>query len=399
MKTIFWFKKIRPAAYGLIAGAGFWFGEVSLLPSLAGPGTGPASYAFTTLAGDIPAATGSAGGLMKFSHPWGLTADAAGNLYVANTRDQTIWRITPAGVATLFAGKSGCPGSADGTGGNARFGNPHGLAMDRQGNLYVADSSNDTIRKVTPVGAVTTLAGWARHVGSADGAGAAARFNYPNGVTVDEEGNVYVTDLYNATLRKVTPAGVVTTLAGLAGHTGCADGIRSVASFDSPFGVAVDSGGNVYVSDLLNNAIRKVTPTGLVTTWAGRLSYEVGHRDGPGAAARFGHPGGLVIDGADNLYVTDTDNDTIRKITPAGVVTTIAGQAGHIGNADGAGTVAQFWHPVNLALDGAGDLYVMDLDNARIRKGVPAGAVALTNFITGARRYPSGDLGLKPLGM
>jgi hypothetical protein len=168
-------------------------------------------------------------------------------------------------VVTTLAGLAGSTGSADGTGSAARFTEPYGVAVDSAGNVYVADTYNHTIRKVTPAGVVTTLAGLARSIGSADGTGSAARFFYPYGVAVDSGGNVYVADSYNNTIRKVTPAGVVTTLAGLAGSPGSADGTGSAARFTHPFGVAVDSAGNFYVADRDNHTIRKGVPTPCLT--------------------------------------------------------------------------------------------------------------------------------------
>ena len=240
------------------------------------------------------------------------------------------------------------------------------------GNIYVADSGNNTIRRISPAGVVTTLAGLARHVGGADGAGATARFNYPNSVAVDSRGNVYVADLYNATIRKVTPDGVVSTLAGRAGEYGRANGKGSKAQFDFPVSVAVDSADDVYVADIFNNAVRKVTATGVVTTLAGRMSYDVGCADGTGTIAQFCHPVGLAVDGMGNVYVADQDNATIRKVTPDGTVSTLAGLAGQAGNRDGTGSAARFDHPNGITLDQAGNIYVTETGKITIRKGVPA---------------------------
>ena len=215
------------------------------------------------------------------------------------------------------------------------------MAVDAAGNVYVADTGNDTIRKITPAGVVTTLAGTAGQAGSADGTGTAARFNEPDGVAVDAAGNVYVADTNNDTIRKITPAGVVTTLAGTAGQAGSADGTGAAAQFNAPEGVAVDGAGNVYVADTGNDTIRKITPAGVVTTLAGTAG-QVGSADGTGSAARFNDPDGVAVDGAGNVYVADTINDTIREITPAGVVTTLAGSPGQYGSADGTGAAAQF---------------------------------------------------------
>ena len=222
--------------------------------------------------------------------------------------------VQAAAVVTTLAGTAAVTGSADGTGSAARFNYPTGVAVDSSGNVYVADLSNNTIRKVTPGGVVTTLAGTAAVTGSADGTGSAARFYYPSGVAVDSSGNVYVADQFNHTIRKVTPGGVVTTLAGTAGVDGSVDGTGSAASFKRPQGVAVDSSGNVYVADYYNHTIRKVTPSGVVTTLAGTAG-DGRNLDGTGSAARFKYPYGVAVDSSGNVYVGDTSNHTIRKVT------------------------------------------------------------------------------------
>jgi hypothetical protein len=252
-----------------------------------------------------------------------VAVDSAGNGYVADT---LIRKVTPSGVVTTLAGAAGGSGSANGTGSAARFNKPCAAAVDGAGNVYVADMCNDTIRKVTPGGVVTTLAGLAGSDGSADGTGSDARFYYPRGVAVDSAGNVYVADNYNDTIRKVTPGGVVTTLAGLAGSGGSADGTGSDARFFYPYGVAVDSAGNVYVTDARNCAIRKLTPGGVVTTLAGATGYIAmgqgvqiygGNVHGTGSAARFSDPCGVAVDSAGNLYVADSANSNIRIGRPA----------------------------------------------------------------------------------
>jgi len=332
----------------------------------------PTPYVFSTLAGHANSGGASGATETRFSNPRGVAVDGAGNIFVADAHDHTICRLTAAGDVTILAGRPGMAGSADGMGNEARFRYPQGLAVDGAGNVYVADSGNNTIRRVTPAGVVTTLAGRARVVGSADGTGGEAQFNYPNGVAVDSSGNVYVADLRNATIRKITAAGTVTTLAGEAGMAGSADGLGSAARFNFPYGVAVDSAENVYVADLFNNAIRKVTPTGVVTTLAGQLTYHGGSGDGAGNSAQFCNPCGLAVDSADNIYVADTGNHTIRRVSPEGSVATLAGLAGQGGKADGTGSASRFRHPISIALDQAGNVYVADLGNAAIRKGFPA---------------------------
>jgi len=310
----------------------------------------------------------------RFFFPTGEATDGAGNVYVADWGNETIRKITPAGVVTTIAGTAGMTGSTDGTGAAARFSGPWGVATDSAGNVYVADSGNETIRKITPAGAVTTLAGMAGMTGSADGTGAAARFNFPSGVSTDSTGNVYVADAGNATIRKITPAGVTTTLAGTAGVTGSTDATGAAASFNNPIGVATDSAGNTYVTDSNNHTIRQITPAGVVTTLAGMAGI-TGSVDGTGVAARFDDPRGVVTDSAGNVYVADFGNDTIRKITPAGVVTTLAGTAGMTGSTDGTGAAARFNSPSGMASDSAGNLYT-DSNNATIRKITPTGIVS-----------------------
>ena len=213
-----------------------------------------------------------------------------------------------------LAGLAGSSGSTDGTGSAARFNSPFSIAVDTAGNLFVADGGNHTIRKVTSAGVVTTLAGSAGSSGSTDGTGSAARFNSPEGIAVDTAGNVFVADTFNSTIRKVTSAGVVTTLAGTAGSTGSTDGTGSAARFKFPLDITVDTAGNVFVVDTENHTIRKITSAGVVTTIAGSAGNS-GSTDGVGSAARFGSPKGIAVDTAGNLFVADQANHTIRSST------------------------------------------------------------------------------------
>jgi len=215
--------------------------------------------------------------------------------------------------------------------GHSSCGGPTSMATDGAGNVYVTESPNHTIRKITPAGMVTTLAGSAGQRGSADGVGADARFYYPQGIAVDTAGNVYVGDSANHTIRKITPAGVVSTLAGAPGQSGSADGAGTDARFNNPAGVATDYAGNLFVTDNGNFIVRMITPTGVVKTLAGTAG-RLGSVDGTGAAATFGRGlWGVATDSAGNVYVADADNCTIRKITLSGVVTTVVGQAGQWG--------------------------------------------------------------------
>ena len=228
----------------------------------------------------------------------------------------------------------------------------------------MADTFTNIIRKITPAGVVSTLAGTAGVTGHADGTGAAASFYYPAGVAVDASGNVYVADLSNSTIRKITPAGMVSTLAGTAGVTGHADGTGAAASFYRPRGVAVDASGNVYVADLNNSTIRRITPAGVVSTLAGTAGV-TGHADGTGAAASFYRPRGVAVDASGNVYVADTSNNIIRKTTPAGVVSTVIGTPNASGVQFGSmpGIVTS---PLGIALGLTNTLY-FTMQNAVVR--------------------------------
>jgi sugar lactone lactonase YvrE len=333
----------------------------------------------TTLAG-LPGGGNSdgSGAAAGFNLPTGAAADASGNIYIADEANDEIRRMTPSGSVSTVAGAGGSGGAADGTGTSAQFYYPFGVAVDGSGNTYVADGENDTIRKITSAGVVTTMAGQAGVAGSADGTGSAARFNDPLGVAVDGNGNVYVSEQKNATIRKVTPAGVVTTVAGLAGSTGATDGTGAAARFYLPAGLAIDSSGNIFVADATADEIRKVTPAGVVSTIAGS-PQSAGHNDGTGSAAQFYFPVGLAIDSSGNLYVADANNNEIRKVTQAGVVTTLGGTAPPFrtpgqaaplpGSSDGTGASAQFDSPEGIAVDGSGNVYVADTGNSTMRKG------------------------------
>ena len=342
----------------------------------AGLGASAGPWAVSTFAGTVgtPGSADGTGTAARFNNLVSVALDRAGNLYVSEYSNHTIRKITPAGVVTTFAGLAGNPGSTDGTGTAARFTNPVGLVLDSAGNLYVSEIGNHTIRKVSPAGVVTTFAGVAGSTGSADGTGSAARFNLPQELAIDSSDNLYLADGGNHLIRKITLGGVVSTLAGST-TPGSADGTGAAARFNGPNGVAVDSAGNVYVADSINQTIRKITPAGVVTTLAGTATPYNGSNgssaDGTGAAAGFNYPTGVAVDAAGNVFVADQNNRKIRMVTPAGVVTTLAG-SGTAGSVDGVGASAQFNQPQRIAFDAFGSLYVTDTSNQTIRKMTPA---------------------------
>jgi kumamolisin len=328
------------------------------------------------LAGNAGTADGT-GSAARFNGPCDLAVDSAGNLLVADTNNDAIRKITSAGVVTTLAGQAGVSGSTDGTGSAARFNSPTGITVDGSGNVYVADTNNHTIRKITPAGVVSTVAGQAGTAGAADGTGSAAAFNFPSDVAVDGSGNVYVADTNNHAIRKITSAGAVSTFAGSLGIAGSANGTGAAARFSSPEGVAVDSTGTLYVADTDNQTIRKISPAGVVSTVAG-LAGTSGSADGADSSARFQYPSDLALDGTGNLYVADTDNHVLRKVTSTGLTATVAGLAGTSGSADGAGTAARFYYPTGVTVDGAGNVYVADTSNHLIRKGATVAAPQIT---------------------
>ena len=351
------------------------------------------SLAFSTVAGY--AGQGNADGTSsnaRFFNPSSVAVDSAGNVYVADTANHTIRQITASGVVSTLAGSAGLSGSADGTGSAARFNEPQGVAVDSAGNVYVADTGNHTIRMITPSRVVSTLAGLAGASGSTNGTGSSARFYQPEGVAVDSATNVYVADTWNHTIRKITPGGVVSTLAGSAGNSGSANGTGTAALFYQPQGVAVDSAGNVYVADTGNQMIRQITPAGVVSPLAGSPG-NYGSADGTGGSARFYGPAGVAVDGLGNVYVADYFNQTLRKVTSAGVVTTLAGLAGSYGSADGTNSTVRFWGPAGVAVSGTNTVtvYVADAGNGTIRRLTTAGADWVSSTLAGSASTGSTD--------
>jgi NHL repeat len=319
----------------------------------------------STLAGSTSGFADGTGTAAQFNIVYGIVTDSAGTLYVADSDNNRIRRITSAGVVTTIAGSDS--GFANGTGSAARFKRPYGITLDLAGNIYTTDLLNHCIRRITPDGVVTVFAGVPRSAGYSDGKKEVALFNLPRGLAFDAAGNLYVVEGGNR-IRKISPAGDVTTLAG-SGTAGFTDGTGTAAQFNFPYGVAIDAGNNLYVADQNNHAIRRITPAGVVTTIAGNGTSGVA--DGTGSAARFNTPRSLAIARNGDLYVADALNNVVRKVTLAGVVSTYAGRTA-AGSADGAlTTTAQFNQPYSTTIDRAGAIYVADQLNYRIRKIVP----------------------------
>lgn len=299
----------------------------------------------------------------QFRFPSGIATDAEGNLYVADRNSNTIRKVTLQGITTTVAGDGGI-GLVNGNAANARFNLPSDLVVDDVGNIFVADAGNNCIRKITPDGFVSTLAGTGAE-GYKDGPGLQAMFSAPTGITLDRDfESVYVTDEKNNVIRKITAGGIVSTIAGT-GVIGFKDGeAKTEAQFNTPFSLDIDALGNLYVADVGNFRIRKISKVGVVSTWAG--TGVNGTKDGNKDEAQFGIITGVKLDQWGNMYAVDVFNSTLRKIAVDGTVSTITGQMG-LGFADGRADKAKFKSPLDVAIDHFGNLFVSDRENQRIR--------------------------------
>lgn len=317
----------------------------------------------TTIAGtgSIGSADGT-GTAASFRWPYGVAADSVGNLYVADAFNHKIRRVAPDGTVSTFAG-SGTDGASDGPAASASFSYPFGVAVDAAGIVYVADWGNHSIRRISAEGQVSTLAGNGT-AGSSNGSGPAASFNGPFGIAVDAAGVLYVADTNNNLIRRVSAAGNVTTLAGT-GAQGADNGAGSAASFRTPQHLTVDAGGTVYVADTGNHMIRRISASAVVSTLAG--TGAAGADNGSAATATFRGPAGIGIDASGTVFVADSDNNLIRRITTTGLVSTLAGSAS-AALADGINAAASFNSPRSIVVGADGNLVMADGRNHSLRR-------------------------------
>jgi sugar lactone lactonase YvrE len=312
-----------------------------------------------TFAGSTIGYNDATGTAAQFNTPAAIAFGADGTMYVADRSNHKIRSVSPQGVVNTLAGS--VAGYADGTGTAAKFNIPIGLVVGTDGNIYVSDMSNHKIRKVTPQGVVTTLAG--STAGNADGAGVSAQFFNPFGITTASDGTLYVADFGNSTIRKMTLNGNVTTFAG--GLIGDINDVGLLARFKTPSGIVYGTDGNLYVADNGNHKIKKIQPDGKVTTLAGSIQ---GSANGVGTAAQFNFPHSIAMSPDGYLYVSDLYNHIIRKISLNGNVKTLAGMSGSAGFMNGEAEDAVFNEPNGLAATADGTLYIADFNNHKIRK-------------------------------
>jgi sugar lactone lactonase YvrE len=330
----------------------------------------------------------------QLGFPYSIVLDGSNNLYIADSYNHRIRQVSPSGVITTVAG-TGDPGYS-GDGGpatSAQLYFPFGLAIDGSGNLYLGADANNRIRKVSPSGVITPVAGnGGKGSGGYSGDGEqaiAAQFNNPTGVTMDSNGSFYIADMANHCIRKVSSSGLITTIAGTgsSGYSGDG-GPASAAQLSEPFGVTLDANGNLYIADRANHRIRKVNPSGIITTVAGTGSNGYSGDGSTATASQLRSPTGVAVDGSGNLYIADRDNQRIRMVNPSGIITTVSGtgEAGYNGDG-GLATATQLKSPAGIAVDGNGNFYIADQGNHRIRKVSPSG---LINTVAGKATFGIG---------
>jgi serine/threonine protein kinase, bacterial len=336
---------------------------------------GQVQYKFETYAGSVDGFLDGDRKKALFRSPEGITADDKGNLYITEYRSSVIRKIDLKGNVSTLAGQPLKTGYADGKASESLIDRPHGIALDKNGNVFFCDMKNQLIRRIDNKGIITTIAGEKGKAGIKDGIGKNAQFNQPEGIVVDTKGNLFVADTYNFMVRKIDKYGVVSTFAGVGEKKGYADGQGKNALFNMPIGIAIDKSDNLFVLDAIydsseqgNSVIRKIDPNANVTTIAG-VQGKSGHKDGTLQEAIFNKPVGITVANDGTIFVADTEADLIRLIDTKGNVTTIGGQYLIEKSQNGIGNKATFSDPQSLTVAPNGDIFIADTFNNRIIVG------------------------------
>jgi len=322
------------------------------------------SYLITTVAGNGTTLSSGDGGpaiLAGFTGAEGVARDLSGNLYVADFQSNRVRKVTPQGIISTVAGNGIQAFSGDGGLATlASLNEPVGVTVDNFGNLYIGDAGNNRVRRVTPQGVISTVAGNGLGSSSGDGGPAAsASINSPHGVATDASGNLYVAEDAGARIRKVTPQGIISTVAGngVQGFSGDGGSATSASLLD-PIDVTVDSSGNLYIADGFGSRVRKVTAQGVISTVAGDGIAGFSGDGGLATTAELHYPNGVAIDATGNLYISEATNGRVRKVTPQGLISTVAGGGSVSGGDGGPATAVSLFLPVSVTTDSSGDIYV-----------------------------------------
>lgn len=339
------------------------------------PSTGNgAGGTITTVAGNgTPGFSGDGGPAIsaEFNFPEGVAVDGSGNIFIVDGRNNRVRKVDSAGVISTVAGDGTEGFSGDGGPATAaELSSPTGVAVDNSGDIYIADQVNYRVRKIDAAGVITTVAGNGTGGFSGDGGPATSAAVEPRGVAVDKSGDVYIADVGSQRIRKVDRAGVITTVAGNGTYGFSGDrGPATSATLRMPSGVAVDGNGDIYIADFQNDRIRMVNLAGIITTVAGNGTLGFSGDGGPASCAQLGRPTAVAVDGSGDIYIADTNGDRIRKVNPAGVITTLAGSGAYGYSGDGGpATSAAMAGPTEVAVDSAGDVYFNDYWNCRVRR-------------------------------
>lgn len=345
-----------------------------------------------TIAGNGTSGFSGDGGqatLASIKFAFGVAVDASGNVYIADTQNHRIRKVTTTGVISTIAGTTQGFSGDGGPAVAAEFNNPTSIAIDGSGNLYITDWNNHRIRKIDVSGTITTIAGNGTIGFSGDGGPAtSAQLNYPWGVAADFAGNVFIADFINWRIRKVSTTGTITTIAGngIASYSGDG-GLGTSASINKPRNVAVDGSGNVYIADQENNCIRKVNTSGIISTFAGNTVAGFSGDGGAATSAQLNWPSAVAADPSGNIYITDQNNDRIRKVNTSGIISTIGGNGVQGFSGDGGlATSAQLYYPLAITIDGANNIVFSDTYNQRIR------TICQTSCISGLNESQNNSL-------